>query len=348
MTSPSSLPTSLSCPTSPSSVPSKKLLASTRLASKTQLLYHTRSIAIQVIAHEVYLLVLACTKCYAEIKKSPPQVGICGGGTVGATIVMTLLTNGYSSDRIAVSTRQPDRIPRCDALKSSLDMAMYQSVSRYYNNARLARESDVLILCMPPSHLKTLTIQIRHALAAHEPLVISVLCGVTHQSLVKTCSSQIVVRVQPDVRKIASQWQEGNSSVEKSVRSLVQPLVLNRFDDDQNLVKQNRQQLIRLAAEAIVSERDDVRILLRAFRLFCHRIWRQDVEIEKLGHILFGDRSESVLIALKHLEIDINGEQKNHEEVKILSEAYNWLDSWNQDMNELQEQLAAHALSDPS
>ncbi|KAF4315396.1 hypothetical protein BBO99_00009421 [Phytophthora kernoviae] len=63
---------------------------------------------------------------------------------------------------------------------------MFQLVPRYYDNARSARESDVLVLCMPPSQLKSVAIQIRHALAANieaPPLVISVLCGVTLQSL---------------------------------------------------------------------------------------------------------------------------------------------------------------------
>lgn len=95
-----------------------ELLAPTRLAPKVQLLHHTRSLSIQVVAHEVFLLVLACTKCYAAAGKEPPRIGVLGGGSVGAAVVMTILANGYRADRIALSTRQPDRVPRCEALKA--------------------------------------------------------------------------------------------------------------------------------------------------------------------------------------------------------------------------------------
>ncbi|KAL4174334.1 hypothetical protein KRP22_006272 [Phytophthora ramorum] len=189
-----------------------ELLAPTRLAPKSQLLQHTRFLSIQVIAHEVLLMVLACTKCFAAAGNQPPRIGIVGGGSVGTTVVMTLLANGYRAEQIALSTRQPDRIPRCEALKAPSALPMFQLVPRYYDNARLARESDVLVLCMPPSQLKSVVIQIRHALAANSdapPLVVSALCGVTHQSLSKACGSQAVVRVQPDVSKIASHWREG-------------------------------------------------------------------------------------------------------------------------------------------
>jgi hypothetical protein len=189
-----------------------ELLAPSRLTPKAQLLHHNRSLAIQVIAHEVFLLVLACAKCFASAdREDAPRIGVLGGGNVGTAVVMTLLANGYRADRIALSTRQPDRIPRCEVLKAPSALPLFQLVPRYYDNARLARESDVLVLCMPPSQIKSVTIQIRHALAATAtapPLVISALCGITQQSLSKACGSQAVVRVRPDVEKISHHWQE--------------------------------------------------------------------------------------------------------------------------------------------
>lgn len=242
-----------------------ELLAPTRLAPKAQLLLRSRSQSIQVIAHEVFLLVVACTKCFAAADNQPPRIGILGGGSVGSTVVMTLLANGYRAEWMALSTRQPDRIPRCEALKAPSALPMFQLVPRYHDNARLARESDVLVLCMPPSQLKSVAIQIRHALAANvdaPPLVISALCGVTHQSLSKACGSQAVVRVQPDVAKIASQWhdqqhqqngkEEESTSVLPSRSQTPAGLSLNSADYLFNMSERDRQPLpLRLAAEAI-------------------------------------------------------------------------------------------------
>ncbi|EEY62804.1 uncharacterized protein PITG_15227 [Phytophthora infestans T30-4] len=281
-----------------------ELLASTRLAPKTQLLYHTRSLSIQVIAHEVFLLILACTKCFAAANREPPLIGILGGGNVGTTVLMTLLANGYRADRMALSTRQPDRIPRCEALKAPSALPMFQLVPRYYDNARLARESDILILCMPPSQLKSVTIQIRHALAANAdapPLVVSALCGVTHHTLSKACGSQAVVRVQPDVVKIASQWRVADRDQ--------QPLSL------------------RLAAEAIAPQREDVRNLVEAFCLLCRRAWGDEMSPAVLGHVLFGDKSAM------HVE--------NTNVPLVVS---SWPLEWEHDLTDLQKQLAVHTL----
>ncbi|GMF32500.1 unnamed protein product [Phytophthora lilii] len=238
-----------------------ELLAPTRLAPKVQLLHHTRSLSIQVVAHEVFLLVLACTKCYAAAGKKPPRIGVLGGGSVGAAVVMTILANGYRADRIALSTRQPDRVPRCEALRAPSALPMFQLVPRYYDNARLARESDVLVFCMPPSQLKSVTIQIRHALAASAnapPLVISALCGVTQQSLIKACGSRAVVRVQPDVTKIARQWLEQQNEEEEPAcpfpnrAQTPAGLPLSYVEYQQVSSEQDRQPLaLRLATEAI-------------------------------------------------------------------------------------------------
>eukprot|EP00644_Phytophthora_capsici_P003220 jgi/Phyca11/103006/e_gw1.7.876.1 len=281
-----------------------ELLAPTRLALKSQLLLHTRSLSVQVIAHQVLLLVLACTKCYATGSKDPPTIGVVGGGSVGVAVVMTILANGYQADRIALSTRQPDRVPRCEALKAPSALPMFQLVPRYYDNARLARESDVLVLCMPPAQLKSVAIQIRHALAANvkaPPLVISTLCGVTQQSLTKSCGSEAVVRVQPDVEKIAMNVAE---------------------------LQRHRQPLpLELAAEATAAQREGIRALVKAFALFCRRPWGQNVGIEDVANVLFGDKSE--------MEIG---------RTKTPLVTPSWPLEWEQDLAELQQQLVAHAL----
>ncbi|KAG1689724.1 hypothetical protein DVH05_001930 [Phytophthora capsici] len=326
-----------------------ELLAPTRLALKSQLLLHTRSLSVQVIAHQVLLLVLACTKCYATGSKDPPTIGVVGGGSVGVAVVMTILANGYQADRIALSTRQPDRVPRCEALKAPSALPMFQLVPRYYDNARLARESDVLVLCMPPAQLKSVAIQIRHALAANvkaPPLVISTLCGVTQQSLTKSCGSEAVVRVQPDVEKIASLWYKQQQAEEELVGSLAQisaGLPVNVAE-----LQRHRQPLpLELAAEATAAQREGIRALVKAFALFCRRPWGQNVGIEDVANVLFGDKSEMVLTSLGQSVEDTSEEHSQEEEIgrtKTPLVTPSWPLEWEQDLAELQQQLVAHAL----
>ncbi|OWY97281.1 hypothetical protein PHMEG_00032235 [Phytophthora megakarya] len=312
-----------------------ELLVPTRLAPKAQLLLHTRSLAIQVIAHEVFLLVLACAKCFAAADKEPPRIGILGGGNVGTTVVMTLLANGYQAELMALSTRQPDRISRCEVLRPPSALPMFQMVPRYYDNARLARESDILVFCMPPSQLKSVTIQIRHALAVNvdaPPLVISALCGVTHNSLSKACGSQAVVRIQPDVSKIASKWHEKNDSEETTKN------VAGQFQTPPESNERDQQPLpLRMAAEAIAPKRDDVRNLFEAFTLFGRRAWSEDTDIDALANVLFGDKCEMVIATLEQ-------EQQKMMRVKTPLVVPRYPAEWEQDLIELQAQLAAHAL----
>ncbi|KAL4133906.1 hypothetical protein PRIC2_004222 [Phytophthora ramorum] len=315
-----------------------ELLAPTRLAPKSQLLQHTRFLSIQVIAHEVLLMVLACTKCFAAAGNQPPRIGIVGGGSVGTTVVMTLLANGYRAEQIALSTRQPDRIPRCEALKAPSALPMFQLVPRYYDNARLARESDVLVLCMPPSQLKSVVIQIRHALAANSdapPLV-------------------------PDVSKIASHWREGQEKQndmkepESISPSRAQTSLDSAFEHGVTLqsapASRDLEPLsLRLAVEALAPNRDDVCNILQAFSLFCRRAWSQDDRLDALGHVLFGDKSEAVMAALGHAadESEQPNQLQQHEEGRARTPLVvpSWPVEWEQDLVLLQAQLAANAMN---
>ncbi|KAG7381024.1 Pyrroline-5-carboxylate reductase 1, mitochondrial [Phytophthora boehmeriae] len=257
---------------------------------------------------------------------------------------MTLLASGYRAAHVALSTRQPDRIPRCDALRAPSALPLLQSVPRYYDNARLARESDVLVLCMPPSQLKSVAIQVRHALAANveaPPLVISALCGVTLQSLTKACGSQAVVRVQPDVAEIARQWQcpkdeEGQAQSLCGATATLPVVELTAIQ--QESAERSRQQRLplRLAAEALAPHREDVRELYHAFVLFARRVSDQE---GKLAEVLFGQQSDVVMAAL-----DSHADDERQKQQKTAVETPSWPVEWEQDLAELQTRLAEHAL----
>jgi hypothetical protein len=167
-------------------------------------LLSTRSRAIEALADQSLAVILATAKWFIASGHSElPRVGVIGGGAVGCAIVMKLLVHDYPSDRLALSTRQPERLPKCEALQPPAALALFEQVARHDDNARLARESDVLVLCIPPSQLKGVALQIKFAAVERTQagknvplMVLSALCGVSRESIAKSCESSAVVRIQ--------------------------------------------------------------------------------------------------------------------------------------------------------
>ncbi|GAB9473376.1 hypothetical protein Gpo141_00010527 [Globisporangium polare] len=203
-----------------------ELFAPTRLAPKTYALFRARSLVTDVVAHECLLLVLLAAKSAmvsnATLRTEQPRVGILGGGHVGCAVVMALLKHAYPVDKLAISTRQPERTPKCEALLpqnacgGSL-LPQYHAITKYYDNARLSRESDVVVLCMPPSQLKSVAIQIKHALGvgvseAPPTLVVSVLCGASRELLQKSCGTKLVARTKVSVAKLTGAGVDADES----------------------------------------------------------------------------------------------------------------------------------------
>uniref|UniRef100_K3X6R6 Pyrroline-5-carboxylate reductase catalytic N-terminal domain-containing protein n=1 Tax=Globisporangium ultimum (strain ATCC 200006 / CBS 805.95 / DAOM BR144) TaxID=431595 RepID=K3X6R6_GLOUD len=192
-----------------------ELYTPTRLAPKVYALFRTRALVIDVLAHECVLLVLLAAKITRNRRPGSsnggetndigtsglPRVGIIGGGHVGSAVAMALLRHQYPIDKLVISTRQPERIPKCDALQSAQAQMLFHAIPKYYDNARVSKESDVLVLCMPPSQLKSVVIQIKHALCVPDQptLVVSVLCGASVDALQKACGSKLVTRAKVHV-----------------------------------------------------------------------------------------------------------------------------------------------------
>lgn len=181
-----------------------ELLTPERLAPNAQDLLVARSRAIEALADQSLTIVLATAKWFIASGHSEfPRIGVIGGGAVGCAVLMKLLVHGYPSDRLALSTRQPERLPKCETLQAPVALSLFEQVTRHEDNARLARESDVLVLCIPPSQLKSVALQIKFAgvertqAGKNVPLmVMSALCGVSRESIAKSCGSSAVIRIQ--------------------------------------------------------------------------------------------------------------------------------------------------------
>ncbi|GLE01072.1 hypothetical protein PINS_up009885 [Pythium insidiosum] len=184
-----------------------ELFAPSRFAPRVYELHRTRALVTDVIAQQCWALVLVLAKLHRCIGKpqSLPRVGIIGAGHVGTAVAMALLNAQYPAQRIVISTRQPDRVLRCDALATPAQQKRFQEIHRVYDNVRVSRGVDLLILCMPSSQLKSVSMQIKHALSVSDSttVVLSVLSGTTLDMLQKSCGSRLVLRTTIDVPDLA-------------------------------------------------------------------------------------------------------------------------------------------------
>ncbi|KAJ0397943.1 hypothetical protein ATCC90586_009373 [Pythium insidiosum] len=170
------------------------------------LLHRTRALVTDVIAQQCWAIVLVLATLHRCIGKRDtlPRVGIIGAGHIGSAVAMALLGAQYPAHRISISTRQPDRVLRCDSLVTPAQQKRFQEIHRVYDNVRVSRDADVLILCMPPTQLKSVSMQIKHALSVGDSttVVLSVLSGTTLDMLQKSCGTRLVMRSAICIREL--------------------------------------------------------------------------------------------------------------------------------------------------
>ncbi|CAK4673038.1 unnamed protein product [Aphanomyces euteiches] len=141
-----------------------------RLSNRMRPLYYGRAIVLRVIADQCLYFAHLVHKLRQASGHSTTKIGILGGGSVGVEIAQTFLTACWPPNDIVISTRQPNDT----RWMSRVDSA----VPRYYDNVKLAEESDVVILAMPPAQLTSVGIQVKPALSSKRTVVVSVLAGV--------------------------------------------------------------------------------------------------------------------------------------------------------------------------
>ncbi|KDO33164.1 hypothetical protein SPRG_01976 [Saprolegnia parasitica CBS 223.65] len=167
-----------------------------RLSLRVQPQMHARGIVIQLIAQQCTVFALLVHKLrLAVLPDATTRIGIIGGGRVGVEISQALLASGWPPTLIAISTRQPED-PRWMA---RVDAA----VARYHDNAKLALESDLVLLAVPPSQLTSVGIQVKHTLGqpASMRILLTVLAGVELDKVMKVCACPCALhtRVHPSI-----------------------------------------------------------------------------------------------------------------------------------------------------
>jgi len=165
-----------------------------RLPNRIQSLYCSRTIAIDIIAHQCFAMVLVGHQLRLLAQKHSTKIGIIGGGRVGCEIANVLIQNSWPPTRLFISTRQPEEDSRCDC----------PQIQRFNDNVKVAQECDIVILAMPPSQLNSVGIQIKHALSQRVVLLITVLAGVNAAKVSKVCTSRYTLKCMVNVAQLST------------------------------------------------------------------------------------------------------------------------------------------------
>ncbi|KAG9268583.1 NADP-dependent oxidoreductase domain-containing protein 1 [Astyanax mexicanus] len=114
------------------------------------------------------------------------KIGILGGGNIGKQLTKVLLTvPGLKPSNISISTKRPE----------TLKEFSNRGVECYFDNCRLALWSDVLFLCVLPSHLPRVCAELHTHLPAH-CLVYSFTTAVPLPRLAQLLGHSFVIRPQ--------------------------------------------------------------------------------------------------------------------------------------------------------
>lgn len=102
-----------------------------------------------------------------------PTIAFIGVGNMARAIIEGLLSNGYPTDRLWITSRHPEKLA---------DLAA-RGLHATDDNDRAIRAADVVVLAVKPQGMQALAETHRAAVQARKPLLISVAAGITAAAL---------------------------------------------------------------------------------------------------------------------------------------------------------------------
>lgn len=111
----------------------------------------------------------AAGRLLTENRPQPATLAFIGGGNMASSLIGGLVADGYDPGHILVSDPQHQKLA---------DLAARFGVRSVADNAAAARRADVLVLAVKPQALKPVCLELRAAVRAHKPLLISIAAGV--------------------------------------------------------------------------------------------------------------------------------------------------------------------------
>ena len=131
---------------------------------------------------------------------SSTTLAFIGAGNMSRAIIGGLLNQGFSANTLWATDRN------ADAMQDLASQGMHTTS----NNAEAVSHADVVILCVKPQVLKDVCVDLRDAVQARKPLIISVAAGITTQSINEWLGGDVaVVRAMPNTPALVGEGATG-------------------------------------------------------------------------------------------------------------------------------------------
>ncbi|MGQ9659755.1 MAG: pyrroline-5-carboxylate reductase [Thermochromatium sp.] len=121
---------------------------------------------------------------------STANIRFIGGGNMATSLIAGLIADGYAPRAIQVSDPNPERR---QALQAGF------GVRALADNTEALAEAEILVLCVKPQLAASVCTQLAPLLADRRPLVISVMAGVSEQTIQRWLGAPLpIVRAMPN------------------------------------------------------------------------------------------------------------------------------------------------------
>ncbi|MBK5963970.1 pyrroline-5-carboxylate reductase [Thiocystis minor] len=118
------------------------------------------------------------------------RIAFIGGGNMATSLIAGLIADGHAPDTIQVADPSQERR---ETLQASF------GVRAFANNAEAIANAETLVLCVKPQMAAAVCTDIAAAVAAIQPLIISVMAGVPEQAMQRWFGAPLpVVRAMPN------------------------------------------------------------------------------------------------------------------------------------------------------
>ena len=146
-----------------------------------------------------------------------PFIGFIGGGNMASSLIAGLVRQESAGSALGVA--EPD-------VEKWRHLAAFPDLLTTTDNARIARQADVLILAVKPQILRDVCQALREPLAGRNPLVISIAAGIGSQALGRWLSPSLpIVRAMPNTPALLGHGATGlyaNACVSQAQRQLAE------------------------------------------------------------------------------------------------------------------------------
>lgn len=119
-----------------------------------------------------------------------PVIAIIGAGNMGSSLISGLIQHGHPAEKIWATDQDEEKL---QTLKKTFH------VQTTTDNQLAVQKANVVILAVKPQTLHTVLVALRKTVQTHKPLIISIVAGVTVDSIQEGLAAPIaIVRTMPN------------------------------------------------------------------------------------------------------------------------------------------------------